>query len=419
MLQRLRQQGSPFEQFVSSGAGALEGIGVAMQRQREIERQQRESARQQAQQRAEVLRQQSQALVRPGATNAELQQAAALLPQYREALRTGFGIESMGPAVVGSPIMGPAPKMPMTQPPQPRLARMPEGMVAPRLPRTPEGPVFERQPMGPGAEPMQPRVPQRMEIGRDFTGAGTMAGLRAGFMLPQPKRNLIEVSGALYDPDAGTWVTSPAAMTPELRRQLQEERLKYEQEIAQARIEAAAARGAAGGGREREPRYTWITMPDGSRQRVRDREGLVSAANAYTGFVEDPVTGEPVPVFIPRTQKPAGTPAAPPPSRRPAQTDLTPAQQGQVDKRADNIALKLFPEAGGTKQGLDILLATKPEAKAQYDAILEAETARARRAVIPSKGGKPAAAPQESPLQKLSRLEEEDRQRREAARKRK
>lgn len=373
LLQQIRQQ-PDLIQRLGSGIGQFAQASIADSRER-----------------AKLEQANIQSMLSAGQTREAAQRVANL----RQDLRTGYGMELPSGPVRGTPVMAPlqGPSV---------LPSMRSGM-RPEL-ATPE--YFQRQ------------------VGESFENPETKRAVYAGAMLPQPKRNLIEVSGALYDPDAGTWVTSPAAMTPELRRQLQDERLKSQQEISQARIEAAAARGAAGAGggsRERAPRLISTYDPVSGQMVVKEmRPGLAYAPAPFTGFAPSPENPDEVmPIVMPRVPVKPGTRPVAGPGRRPTQTDLTPAQNIQVRKAAEDAALKLFPEAGGNKEVLNVVLSTKPEIKAQYDAILEAETARARRAVVPSKGGKPAAAPEETSLQKLLRLEEEDRKRRQAAQKRK
>lgn len=155
-------------------------------------------SRAQAQERAKVLQQMGES----ARTSGDWETAARLIPEFQAAMQTGYDIKPMVAPQVGTPIT--------------------------------------RQQLGPvplGAPPL-PSV----EIGRSFEAPETKKKIRAGLML-QPLKP-VEVSGALYDPESGTWSVSPAAMTPQARMELQQERLRSQAELARERQRSAESRAA-------------------------------------------------------------------------------------------------------------------------------------------------------------------------------
>lgn len=307
-----------------------------------------------AQQRAKVLMQQGESAFRSG----QFEAAARVVPQLQEALQQGYDIKPVVAPPVGSPI---------------------------RKMQTVEGPRPTPQFVGPMPGVSAPTGP---EIGRSFESPQTRAEIRAGLMMEPPK--MLEVGGAVLDPETRQWMVSPAAQTPQTRmEELQakiENRLKIAEDTRRSQAERDAARRdmqlliasmSVASRRDlaamniearremakeaRAARNVWVNMPDGTRKRVPDTVGLVSEPGPETvparddegrivGFVQfmpTPSTGKPV-----RDR---------PPGKRAVAKPLSPADLRNISDQALTALLMETPKAGGDTRILTRLIATQPE----------------------------------------------------------
>ena len=108
LQQQLRQQ-TPFEQAISgaaSGVANVYGASFAEQeRQRQLQQQEKQRQEQMALRQAEFIQQRL-----PGMRQAGMyKEMAGLLPTYRQAVKTGYGIDIPGGDVVGAPVYGSQP----------------------------------------------------------------------------------------------------------------------------------------------------------------------------------------------------------------------------------------------------------------------------------------------------------------------
>lgn len=357
LLQQARQQPDILGQ-IGSGLGEFARASIA-------------NAREQA----KMLQEQGKIAVGEGNYEA----AAKVIPQFNEAIRLGYGINPTVAPPVGAPVYKPI----MAEGPRPSTSFI--------------GPMPEVQV---GME----------EVGRNFGGAPTRQAIRTGLMMEKPKP--IEVSGALYDPETGNWMVSPAAQTPQTRMDLQQERLTSQanllgqrlqsaQEIASARIEAAAALAAAratgGGGREK---YIWQRMPDGSMQRVVDAPGVTSAAppKGVLGYDEN---GNPIGFFNMPPQAPpkGGVKARPKPKpKAPLSVVADPSKMKAIDDLVLKDIRRENPGLVSDDMAL-IKIQSDPELRKQFiqkRARLVMETDRARGVV-------PASPASTDPFEELLR----------------
>lgn len=146
MLQQARQQDA------DANARLWGALGNAAMTFADLKLKGDAQAKTQAQDQAKLLQQMGGAMLQSG----QGKEAAGLLPKFRDAIKTGYGVDLPNTNVVGAPIMS--------------------GVV----------------PVPPGEPPMKP-----MEIGRDFSGDQTLNAIRGGLMLERPKapeRDLFKAS---------------------------------------------------------------------------------------------------------------------------------------------------------------------------------------------------------------------------------
>lgn len=141
LLQQRRQQGDGLSRAISAiGAGLADTIT---------------QGRADAKEQAKLYQQLGGIMLQSG----QGKQAAELLPKFREAVKTGYGVDLPNTSVVGAPVMGQVPNPDFIGP-------MPMGQQAMKL----------------------------GEVGRDFNNEQSMAAIRGGLMLEKPKRELTRVS---------------------------------------------------------------------------------------------------------------------------------------------------------------------------------------------------------------------------------
>lgn len=149
MLQQARQQDA------DANARLWGALGNAAMTFADLKIKGDERARTQAQDQAKLFQQMGGAMLQSG----QGRQAAELLPKFREAVKTGYGVDLPNTTVVGAPVMGQVPN-----------------------------PDFI------GPMPLGQQAMKRGEVGRDFGGDQTLAAIRGGLMLEKPKRELTRVS---------------------------------------------------------------------------------------------------------------------------------------------------------------------------------------------------------------------------------
>ena len=208
-LQRIRQQGSPFEQFTSSFGEAASTVASIAAQQRQREEQERQRRRQQAQQQAEILQRQGAIAFQSG----NLDAASRIAQRYQNALREGYDLQPSVEVPLGTPIIQQLAK-PVAPTPMagPDFGPEPPGGMATMGPfmREPRAPLGPKTPMMGAPTPRAPRIPEPREVGRVFEGPQVRQDLRSALMMaPTPP---IRVGDALYFPDEQRFVEAPQEM---------------------------------------------------------------------------------------------------------------------------------------------------------------------------------------------------------------
>lgn len=243
LQQQIQRDQENARRFASTIGSGFEAYFQEQERQRQLQQQEQQRKEQMALRQAEFIQQRL-----PGMRQAGMyKEMAGLLPAYRQAVKTGYGIDIPGGDVVGAPVYG----KPTTEQPRPAPSFI--------------GPM----PLGPAPE-----------LRREFGGAMTRRALDERFMLPPDQPEYRAVGGALFDPRAKEFLVPPTQLTAEQRLGVEDEKIKSRFELERIKAESRAKNlRVAEALRSMRPgrgvKLINAMLDDGTVVRVPDVEGVV------------------------------------------------------------------------------------------------------------------------------------------------